>query len=186
MTISRLLYKRYREEAARSSEWREVLDHLDEDLQNLKDAWKKKFDKKPSQSFNEESRSDFIPLLLEFYEQFHDIQPHIEAAHTRALLLGFGNPEVSQWAILKASALFSSYPKKYVSNMVWWLAGKQYMRIKADAGPGASHSVTPGMYIIQKPDATLIRRMRVEGHEDLSEECASVANVDDLDALEDD
>jgi hypothetical protein len=180
-------YKRYRDEAKRYPEWQEVLDDLDKDLQTLKDAWIKKFAKKPSQSFNEESGPDFIPLLLSFFEQFHDIQPHVDAPHTRALLINFGNAELSQWALLKASALFSSYSRKYVSNMVWWLAGKQYMRIKADSGPGgASHSVTPGMYIIQKPDATLIRRMRVEGREVLSEECASVTNVDDLDDLEDD
>jgi hypothetical protein len=179
-------YKRYREEA--TSEWDEVLNRLDEDIKNLKDKWSKRCPKdKVNAKSNVESGEGFIPAILEFHELFHNIKPCVDTTYTRALSLGFGNPELSQWAILKASALFASYSRKYVPNLVFWVAGKQLLRIKADACPGGTpHSVTPGMYITQKPDAALIRRMRVEGREVLSEECVSVANVDELDALEDD
>ncbi len=184
-------YKCYREEAVRFPEWDQVLNHLDDEIRKMKDDWTRRCPKGVNskscvEQKNAESKEEFIPLVLEFYERFHKIQPVVEAPHTRALLIGFGKPELSQWSLLKASALFASYSKQYVANMVFWLAGKQFLRIKADTHPGGTpHSVTPGMYITLKSDTALIRRMRTAGREALAEECASVANVDDLEELED-
>jgi hypothetical protein len=67
------------------------------------------------------------------------------------------------WELLKASLLFSTQSRSYVSKIVWWLAGKQLAHLKAmSKGPV---SVIPAMYAMLKPDNTYVKLMQAGEHE---------------------
>ncbi|KUJ08214.1 uncharacterized protein LY89DRAFT_338204 [Mollisia scopiformis] len=180
-------FKHITEQSKDEPELKVLLKDLDQDLLQLKDKWQSHFSRAP----NDDSKPEFQSYLVAIYDEYLDIQPHAKNLASKLLLCEDGqNPELSEWEKLKASALFASYRRSYVGNLVWWMAGKQLCYLKASrrgAGPGALHAVTSSMYILNKPDASMIRRLQNEGYgAGLDEDLASVVNVHDLEDREDD
>ena len=173
-----------REKAKTHDDWKGVLDQLDEDIKPIKEDWARHFSRAP----NDESAPVFAPFVLGCYERFQAIRPHEDTPLTQCLLPDFGNPDTTPWAYLKASAVFASYSRRYVSKFVFWMAGKQLAQLKANCVRGnAPHAIVPSMYVIYKPDNTYIKRSKVEGGAmPLFTDGSGVSCVGELDDVEDD
>lgn len=174
-----------RAKAKKHPEWRQLMTDLDADLEILKNTWTSHFNRSP----NDPNKPEFSAFTDECYEKFCNIKPHVDTPFTQALLPDCPtlNLEMSKWALLKASTLFASYSRNYVGNMVWWLGGRQLVYLKAESGKsGAPHSLTPGMFIIEKPDSATIRRLKAVGNAENLEDVAHVVNEEDLYAVDDD
>ncbi|CZT05498.1 related to RNA-dependent RNA polymerase (involved in quelling) [Rhynchosporium agropyri] len=201
--LPKFFYK-FADLARGDSVWTKLLDDLKADITELHVAWAAKFKGKnkspstrnPNSREDDESIPDFTEFCGNLYERFREIQPHDDTHASQSLLMTSGsNSELSNWELLKASAAVASavkfrvpnLPRKvYMSTFVWWMAGKQLCHLKAMCNSEAPHSVIQKMYIIQKPDATIIRRLRSEGMAVNLEDTASIANENDLDAVDDD
>lgn len=74
-----------------------------------------------------------------------------------------GNPEVSQWALLRASMAFKTYYRTS-PTFVWRMAGKQLCYIKAQVvsgrtGASAMACVLPVMYAGLRPDGKFVKQI---------------------------
>jgi hypothetical protein len=178
-------YNWAKRKAATYVEWKKLLDDLDKDVNAVKEDWTNHFKRDP----NDESMPTFTPFLLECFERFQAIRPREDTPLTQSLLPDFGHPDVAPWAYLRASAAFASYSRRYVSNFVFWMAGKQLAQLKANCVRGnAPHAIVPSMYVIYKPDNTFIQRSKLErgGMALLSDGTAGISGVEELDEVEDD
>ncbi|CZR63638.1 related to RNA-dependent RNA polymerase (involved in quelling) [Phialocephala subalpina] len=179
-------YKMYvGERTKKNKEATKLLNDLEADLEVLKNSWTAHFARAP----NDESKPEFISYVAEIYEEYRDIKPQDDNLFTRTLLCNDGsNPELSGWELLKASTLFALYNRKYVSNLVWWMGGKQLCFLKGlrAGGTGPPHLVTAAMYITGKPDPSIIRRLQDKGYGSVDDDLASVVNIYDLEDREDD
>lgn len=182
-----LLYEQAKALAAINKEWKDLLEHLNTDLDEVKEKWRKHFN--VSQKEKEKLLADFTAFLVECFELFHSIKPHTNGPLTQALLLfsGIGeSDQLSTWALLKASAFFASYSRNYVPNAVWWIAGRQLAELKSGTGKnGLRHTIAANMFIALKPDNTMIRRLVSDEHF-AEEESESVRNVEELEEMDDD
>jgi len=77
------------------------------------------------------------------------------------VLLGHSHSGFSQWALVKASVIFTSYRRSYVANLVWWVAAPELCFLKAQAR-GSFAVMTPEMYAMQKPDSRYVRMRMAE------------------------
>lgn len=187
-----LLYKKAEEHSKANKEWETILGHLRKELTPLKDDWGKRFPVREKR--RDMSPGEFGITLMEFYDRFRAIRPpDTSTPLAQALLMcsGIGNSEeLSQWSLLKASAFFGIHVRKYgersVGNAVWWIAGRQLCRLKSDAlETGLAHTVAPYMFIILKPDNSMIGRLMSDGNTAMLEESGSVRNVEELEELYD-
>ena len=175
-------YKWAKDKAVRETQWDTLIKDLDKDIEVVKSAWTKHFSRAP----NDESKPEFVSFAVTCYEDFQAIRPHIDTPLTQSLLPDcLPDPELSQWALLKASAVFGSYSRRYVSNFVWWMAGKQLAQLKATYTRGMV-PVAPHMYAMLKPDATFVKRLRSEDSDPLAGINDGVSNVEELESLADD
>ncbi|KAH9224110.1 RNA dependent RNA polymerase-domain-containing protein [Leptodontidium sp. 2 PMI_412] len=197
-----LYFYKFADLATRDPVWKNLLDNLKKDVKALHKEWAKKVQhghnskRNPNSREDNESIPDFTEFCNNLYERFHEIQPHEETHASQGLMATPGaNSEMSNWELLKAStavAAFANFAapwnptKIYMSNFVWWMAGKQLCTLKAMCNNVAPHSVIQTMYIVQKPDPSIIRRLRSEGQAANLEDTASIANEADLDAMDDD
>ncbi|TVY46044.1 RNA-dependent RNA polymerase [Lachnellula subtilissima] len=163
-------YKIAREEAATSDEWRRVLDQLVADLQPIREEWAQHFARRPKGLLSEESMPTFTPIRDKCFELYQAIQPHEDSPLTQALFPKNRrrHPDSTEWALLKASALFSLYRKDYVAAVVpafvWWMAGKQLCTIKANCSKnGAPHAVAPAMMRFFKMNRTIVKLSKAAG-----------------------
>jgi hypothetical protein len=119
---------------------------LTEDIEEIKCEWSKKFGSHSKTL--DETKPAFGPIVEDLYERFQAIRPakHKPAEDTpltRLLLSSWnGRPELSNWALLRASVLFASYSKWHVSSFVWWMSGIQLCHLKA-MKQGITVAVTP-------------------------------------------
>lgn len=140
-------------EALENPEWSSILSKLKADIESVKAIWNRKL----AGSKNEEKKSIFTPVLMECYELFQAIQPVNDTTLTRTLLESWhGNPELSRWALLRASVAFASFPEKYVSSFVWWMAGTQLCHLKATR-LGGMVAMAPHMNAMLRPDNTFVK-----------------------------
>lgn len=196
-------YFKFADLATRDPTWRKLLDDLQFDILKLKSIWGKKFQRNRSKRSNPNTREDeessipdFSAFVNDLSEQFREIQPREETPASIALTMCPGsNAEFSNWELLKASTAVAAFvhferPRlgtaPYVSTFVWWIAGKQLAGLKALCHDDPSHAVIQPMYIVLKPDAPLIKRLRCEGQVTYMEDTASIADASDLDAIDDD
>ena len=111
-------------------EWRRILAKLRKDVEEVKREWAAKFGSNTRGL--DETKPSFGLIVQAFYEEFQAIQPAEDTPLTRGLLsVWSGCPELSQWALLRASVLFKSYTKTYVSTFVWYMSGIQLCLMKA-------------------------------------------------------
>ncbi|OBT64708.1 hypothetical protein VE03_05870 [Pseudogymnoascus sp. 23342-1-I1] len=150
-----------RKEAEISDDWKSLLNALDDDIEPIRNRWKKYFSSKQG---DEDSKAVFSTAIDDVYPRWREIKPAMNTPITRLLTLPYlADAELSMWELLKASILFSGEKKEYVSNMVWWLAGKQLAHLKAmSKGPV---SVIPIMYAMLKPDNTFVKMAQADGHQ---------------------
>lgn len=177
-----MMFKWAKGESETCEEWKSLLAHLISELKLLKEAWSKSWNNRKC----EEDKPDFATTLLESHEMYLNIKPNIDTPLSRLLLPSNLDPEQTQWAALKASALFASYSKGYVAKFAWYMGGKHLAWLKANYGKkGFPHAVIPAMYAMQKPDAAYVRRLRgdIQEMEDLGG--STVGSVADLEALDD-
>jgi len=179
------LVKRYKwAEAQEDEQWKSLLAGLKEDLENLKADWKGKWAKDRGL---EETKPNFAPIRDEFYERYQNILPCEDTMLSRCLLPSYVSPENSEWALLKASALFASYKKGHsVGKFVWHMAGIDLARLKAEQRGGIV-PVVPQMYAMLKPDAKFVRQLGTDQHSpsfwDISD---GGGGSEELEAFEDD
>ncbi|KAF4618382.1 hypothetical protein G7Y89_g14922 [Cudoniella acicularis] len=179
-------YKWAENKAKKHDEWKRILDPLNEEVMALKSTWTKHFQRAPV----DEEMPTFIPFVLECYERYQAILPREDTPLTQSLLPDFGHSGASAWAELRASALFNAYTRSYVGNMVWWMAGKDLVKLKARSNShGPPHVIIPSMYVIYRPDNTFIKRLKSDSSaEKVAPEITAVhvGSVTELDDLEDD
>jgi len=141
------------------SEWIVILKKLKLDLEEAKRRWAEE----GGALFRniDESKPDFGSILIDTFERYQAILPAEDTPLTRSLLGWSGDPDLSDWAMLRASALFDSYKysKANVSNFVWWMAGYQlcHLKVKARKKSGTVVAITPQMYAMLKPDTTFVK-----------------------------
>ncbi|TVY83675.1 RNA-dependent RNA polymerase [Lachnellula suecica] len=172
--------------AIHNNDWKVMLDQLEVDLTPIKEEWRLHFAKKS----NDESKATFAPFRDKIYEKFIAIQPRGNATLVQALTIPDGSrrhPDTSEWARLKASALFSSYTPTYVSNIVWWISGRQLCQIKASCSKDAApHYVVPSMYKNLKPNKTIIKLSKAAGSGPSLPDGSGISTVGELDDADDD
>lgn len=156
------LAKFARKEAETSEDWAVLLRGLDADIEPIRNYWQTQF---RSARDDEESKTVFSATINEVYPRWCKIKPAMDTSFTRAFTLPYlTDAEFSPWELLKASILFSTQNRSYVSKMVWWLAGKQLAYLKAmSKGPV---SVIPIMYAMLKPDNTFVKLSKVDDEHD--------------------
>lgn len=158
-------------EIKRASQWKLLLDQLDEDVKKIKTKWIVSFignqNQAPSRrsSDPDEARADFTLIRDSCYEEFLAIKPHANNKIIQTWLDQDTESEFGQWALLRASALYATYaPTRYflksisVSSLVWWMAGKQYAFMKARSC--GLMPVCGGMYTMLKANAGFVRQLR--------------------------
>lgn len=181
-------YKWAREKAETEPEWKILLDNLDKDITALRADWTRRWPR-TSRSFREgeESKSDFTQKVDECYAIYQAILPRTRNALSQSLLRDCFDVEVSDWAHLRASALFHSYHrmKEEMSRFVWFMAGKQLTVLKCYSRGGFPPAITPGMYAMLKPDTAYVRRAKAN-EELVWDESMSVTNADEIEDLGDD
>lgn len=129
-------------EAIDNHEWRSIIYKLTTDLREIKQRWAEEVGSR-SRGPMDESRPAFGQIITDMYERFQSIQPTESTPLTRLLLESCnGRPELSVWALLRASCLFASYSKWNVSTFVWWMGGIQLCHLKA-MNQGITVAVTP-------------------------------------------
>jgi hypothetical protein len=169
------LAKFARNEAKTSDEWAALLKTLDSEIKAIQDLWKNYFRYCKD---DEESKAGFTTAVNDVYPRWREIKPAADSSLARLLTLPhLADAELSTWELLKASVLFASQSKRYVSNMVWWLAGKQLAHLKAM--PKAPVSVIPAMYAMLKPDNTFVKLMQVDENDPKFWEARAETEVDE-------
>ncbi|RAL64968.1 hypothetical protein DID88_001558 [Monilinia fructigena] len=113
----------------------------------------------------DETSVEFAPMRDSCFEDFLAIKPHASSKLILTWLDQDTESEFGQWALLRASALYASYaPRRYsgksvsVSNLVWWMAGKQYAFIKANQN--GMTPVSDSMYVMLKANTGFVRQLR--------------------------
>jgi len=148
----------------------------------VKAIWGRYNDKNRAKKQKEEEGIDFALQRDDCFERFRAIQPKDDTPLTR-LLLGHSESGFSQWALIKASLIFTSYRRRYVGNLVWWVAAPELCFLKAQAR-GSFAVMTPQMYAMQKPDSRYVR-MRMAEIEGRIDEGSVFGNAEDY-VLDDD
>jgi hypothetical protein len=142
-------------EAATNREWIPIISKLKSDLQQIKSQWAENMGGRSKGI--DEAKPAFGPMLADIYRQFQAIQPAEDTPLTRVLVAPWsGRPELSQWALMRASFLFSSYTSFHVSKFVWWMCGIQLCHMKA-LKKSTTTAVTPEMYAMLRPDSTYVK-----------------------------
>jgi hypothetical protein len=192
-----IYYKWAKEKAVSEPQWKELLGRLDQDIRDVKTQWgvlwgKQKRDKNGDPS--DEAKGKYMSLIDQVYPAFRAILLQMNTPLTQALLPGcLPDQELSDWALLRASALFASYAtnKSLIERFVWFMAGRELARLKTMyGGGGVPHAVTRSMYAMLKPDGAYVKRARARvvgtGNGLVFDENMSVANADEVEALDDD
>lgn len=143
-----------RGQAAVDSAWLSVIKKLRGDLEEVKKLWAEKIGSRSGKT--DVNKPAFGLIVQEIYEKFKTIQPAENNQLTRSLLSYDNHPELSPWALLRASQLSATYTKWHVSNLVWYVSGIELCHIKAKKH-GIITSITPGMYAMLEPDSTHIK-----------------------------
>jgi hypothetical protein len=174
-----IYYKWAKEKAVSEPQWKELLGRLDQDIRDVKTQWGVLWGKQK----RDKSGAAFRAILLQ-----------VDTPLTQALLPScLPDQELSDWALLRASALFASYAtnKSLIERFVWFMAGRELARLKTMyGGGGVPHAVTRSMYAMLKPDGAYVKRARARvfgtGNGLVFDENMSVANADEVEALDDD
>ena len=179
------LYEWVKGSATTDIEWQPILENLDADIKDMKKAWARSMS-----SAQEQDGKEFLKKCDVTFDTFLQIRPRPESVLARALLPScLPDEELSEWALIRASAFFASFAKRRAPpTYVWNIAGRQFARLKSIYGGGGFvHSVTPGMYAMLKPDAVLVKKWRAQrGAIAVTfDESSSVINADELEDFED-
>jgi hypothetical protein len=148
-----------RERAVQSKEWLSILKKLNKDIENVRDVWRKYW-ATAKRGPAEEEKPEFAQIRDECFELFCAIRPEDETtdlAHNLLETWHNNTPELSQWALLRASAAFANSPKEN-HRFVWWMAGRQLCQLKAMQTQLGFVPLTHEMYAMLKPDATIVKR----------------------------
>ena len=173
-------YESAKGKAATNDEWKMLLEHLEVELAPLKSKWGRYWAKHEPRNPWDEPTGEFNVILDECYEAFQRIRPHVDTPFTQGLLQDYGDPEQSEWALLKASMLFCAYTKK-LSPFPWLMGGTQLVKLKGKCGGFPRvHTVVSSMYVALKPDGPFIKRY-VSGNEAAIPDEDGVANLEDED-----
>jgi hypothetical protein len=111
-------------------------------------------------------------LLENCYTRFQSLVPSganaldSEIAPLLYRYLGPGHPTL--WEYIRASALYTAYPKKH--SVVWHMAGKELTMLKS-GGDSNTYNVAPGIFADMKAKAN--KRPKLEEEEESSDEFES-------------
>jgi hypothetical protein len=191
-----IYYKWAKERGVSEPQWKELLGQLDQDIRNFKSQWGVLWGKQPRDRYgdlSDEAMGKYMLLIDGVYPTFQAILPQVDTPLTQALLPScLPDQELSDWALLRASALFMSYAtnKNGIKRFPFCIAGRELARLKTMyAGGGIPHVVTRSMYAMLKPDGAYVKRARARvigtGNGLVFDENMSVANADEVEALDD-
>jgi hypothetical protein len=157
------------QKAKTNENWRTLIAELDADLLPVQSEWNVYWAKHAPKNSWDESKGESPIIVRKCYEMFLEIRPHADNPFTQALLPDCGDPEQSEWALLRASALFHKY-KEY-SPLPWWMGGVQLVKLKArHGGFTLPHTVVRSMYASLKPDGSYINRYKSRNQGTVPEE----------------
>ncbi|KAH7170041.1 RNA dependent RNA polymerase-domain-containing protein [Dactylonectria macrodidyma] len=170
------LFNEYEEYSKGSRTYEKLLTHLRTETKALEAKWKVTM--KPSEG-------DFNTKLKAMFEEWVSIQPPPDLMRSKTVLglldLWNGDPAMSTWTLLKASAMFKLCCHTGHS-MVWRLAGQQLARIKATASRGrgdvSAVAVTAQMWNVLRPDGKRITALAAR--RDGVEDNGSLAAIEDI------
>lgn len=175
-------YKWAKVEEKTNEDWKTILCDLEEDIKVIKTSWGKQWSKGLSKG-EDVSTPERTPIINHHFPLYQAIQPRSDSPITRLLLSGFSGPDASPWALLKASALIASYPRRNnikLSPLPWLMAGNQLAQLKANCDPaGAPRAIIRSMHVIYKTDNTFIKR-----YEGAILEDTGVTNIGELEAVQ--
>jgi len=117
--------------------------------------------------WKETPKPEWAPTVVEFFEIYQSILPSDKNHMARALNPSSLKPESTQWALLRASALFYCYhqSKEGMAFFPWWMAGRQLIQLKANSRHtirGPPHTIIPSLYVAKKPNISFVKRFRFE------------------------
>lgn len=152
-------YREASEWSEETQDWKALLSELNKSVSSLAESWRLKWKETP--------KPEWEPTVEEFFEVYESIQPNDNNPLARALNPTSLKAEGTQWALLRASALFYSYSgsKESMSFFPWWMAGRELIRLKANsksAPGGVPHTVIAPLYVTKKPNITFVKRLRCE------------------------
>lgn len=135
-----LRYPYLRLRSAASSQVATELDHLISGFAAVRDKWNGHFVGKPAMTMEQ-----YTKALETCYAQFTALMPSTLnrwKADIAPLLTQYLGPSHGvTWEAIRASAFYTTYPKKY--SLVWHMAGKELAELKARGLPGTRHVVAP-------------------------------------------
>jgi hypothetical protein len=105
----------------------------------------------------------FEVKMNQLFDKWQKIAPNTKSSLALLALTqnGEGNPAYTLWAFLKASALFKRYYNRGKGTFVWFMAGPQLQRLKAEAMAVASNdpvaAVTSELYAALRPNPKFIQ-----------------------------
>jgi hypothetical protein len=148
--------------AEENKDWKALLKELNKSVSSLRDSWKSRLDE-----LSEQELAQLGPTVDEFFQIYQAIQPNNDNPLAYALNPPCLKAEGTQWALLRASALFWCYSgnKEKMSDLPWRMAGRQLIQLKANSASipgGVPHSVIPSLYVTKKPNIAFIKRLRSE------------------------
>jgi hypothetical protein len=191
-----IYYRWAKEKAVSEPEWKELLSLLDQNIRGVKSQWGALWGKQKRDNHGDlidEAKGKYMSFIDEVYPSFQAILPQVDTPLTQALLPScLPDQELSDWALLRASALFASYArnKSLIERFVWFMAGRELARLKTMyGGGGIPHVMTRSMYAMLKPDGAYVKRARARvvgtGNGLVFDENMSVSNADEVEALDD-
>lgn len=169
-----VFYDDFHEKSKTSRSMKAQFESLKKDIATCFEQWKRLVASLSNREATVKDGDTFPQRVTAVYETWKAIQPHDSKVSSR-VLAGLvqeylPDPELSQWALLRASVAFKLYytPKP---TFVWRMAGRQLCFIKAmmsrSGSGGVPVFVVPSMYAALKPDGKYVRLMaaRMEGEQ---------------------
>jgi hypothetical protein len=149
-----------KERALDSPDWKSLLEQLEHDIRDVRKKWTEHF----NHQTNPETMAKFASVVTDLHDQWQSITPPPDNPLSEALAPScLPSLELSTFSLLKASLGFSLSSRNYVSNFIWWVAGKQLVTLKAiygNDGSGGNVVITPQMYAMLRPDSTFVKLMQ--------------------------
>jgi hypothetical protein len=131
---------------ATDPDWAKLLSKLCQDILEVKELWGSYF-----RAANGDDKHKTGPAIEECFPKYKAIQPHPEVSEVLKWVLlkpGVQASDLSDWELLKASALYCNYN---LGSLPWRIAGKQLCYMKARQDINATLMSGP-MYAMTRPD----------------------------------
>ncbi|KAI3392738.1 hypothetical protein diail_5252 [Diaporthe ilicicola] len=149
------LYDEWEHDGSSTGVEQTILISLKRDIENVLEEWNR---------LSSDAAVTFSEMVQSTYGSWQGIQPNKDVPETTLTRLGRGSPQISEWALLKASTTFKLY-YKMKPRFAWQMAGWHLCYIKWQAvsekdGVGRFPAVlTSSMFAITKTDSRVVNHL---------------------------